>query len=1312
MNTPSYRVMYLEDLLDSPKWSTTHKQVAGLEYGRISHLVLHRSSNSLFIGANNSIVRLSLDTLERQNQVTRSPPHEYQDRCEHENCNPFVVSMVAPAEEIFTVVASKLFRTGLYVCWTNGVYAECSLRQAADLRIPPQMHWEDTDGIPASTDGRITAIAASNRNLYLAGKFSGGRSNIRMVGAVSDQPDYPYGADATKINRADLDLKWIDQGSQTVFVGLFEFHSAVYFVFREPSEEVLEGCGQPMVVSRIGRVCLSDDGRPDGKLHSFVKATIICPEMSTSGELTNSLVHTEIQTIFVDENSKTLFAGFRTPSNALVSSSICEYYLTDIEEVFSGPFYDSKGSRTSYNNPYICNKKKSAGKQREQESAEDVRLLHSTIRPRQEQPLLTKQGIVWRHLAVERVPHALTNDRNLILFTVTSEGILQKWHYFRTASCIVEEIHLKGLLSPKREAELIELLLVPGIPTAQHAEPSFLLLATNEAVYRLPVARCTRLGQSEETCGSMHDPYCGWNLETQSCEYLARESARDKQIVRYESCPITPMNEQKLSVDGGWGAWSEWRNCTVAPDSTWMGSIAEGKNSVAEMRILSSLHSLQPSDCLCRYRMCSSPKPFGPGSKLCPTASSFELANCSLPGKWTPWSSWSGCEPPCRDRTGPADVESIRTRQRWCKSPEPMGGRLMGCIGPNKETELCAIPKVLCPIKQVTTHSWSPWSSWSECSAKCDVENQIRWRKCNHGDQIATEKPAVLTPELMEKLSQETMTESSSMCLGKKFDIRRCDEQPCPATKVTSAWTDWYMANGEQNDELSQRRYRVECAARISEAEKLQARAEVQEGVCSADPSGRVSCFSNDDAALGEPQFEGEWSSWTPCSRHCGGGTRSRWRRVDHMGKEKQEELCNLYPCPGQWSCWTEWSACSQPVCSPTTGEQHRYRVCFIPNLVKVDPSLNPDANQCEGGDEYSLQSRPCEVTVEDVQCYQGNFSKLRRSRRGVESISDSQGKATNFQVRNPWAAWSECFSVKGLGYEIQMRGREYCENCDLFEARRCDNGQHVSVSEVIKQSDLKKFLDPKKPYGLVHAFVVGIVCAIIGVTIVLIPYFMFVRKKERKVKMRNRLQYSSVWRRLMDRKMQPNRSSPYMWFPECQDHATESEEPISERPGENTLEKPTQNNLRNFEKNSPDRQSESPRAIQIQTSITCSIPLRNSSLRINQPYPHNYDVPATEGTIPAVHNPGSVRYERWNLPAGGMNPSHLCSASLDLPRNRLLEGSMTSPQSRINYVSGTNTYPNRKSTADSNVEPIYGETHHIQDTTNDGIIYASSPCT
>ena len=151
----------------------------------------------------------------------------------------------------------------------------------------------------------------------------------------------------------------------------------------------------------------------------------------------------------------------------------------------------------------------------------------------------------------------------------------------------------------------------------------------------------------------------------------------------------------------------------------------------------------------------------------------------------------------------------------------------------------------------------------------------------------------------------------------------------------------------------------------------------------------------------------GEWQQWTTCSKHCGGGQRSRRRTCisssSPQGKNDcgdsvslQTEKCNTEPCTvnGLLSTWSSWTNCPPGVYA----ERSRTRKCINP-FAETDYDVT-----CPGG---QLEQRE--------MCY---------------------GKPVNGGW-SEWSTWSDCSKLCKLGTATRTRT---CTNpIPQFNGKLCD---------------------------------------------------------------------------------------------------------------------------------------------------------------------------------------------------------------------------------------------------------------------------------
>ncbi|KAI8777897.1 semaphorin-5A [Biomphalaria glabrata] len=649
-------------------------------------------NNQLLVGGMNKLFRLDLDNFTLLETADWYSPVDKQDYCN-------IVYNPADCHNYIRVLL--LQNSYVFACGTNSYSPMCQWRLANNLSVV--LNSTDSRGLcPYSPSYNATAIISNDGDLYTATVFDTyGRDPLIIRSAGS----------SVSLRTMKHDSHWLNDPS---FVSAFEMDNFVYFVFRETAVEYIN-CGKK-VYSRVARVCKNDEGgqyRLAGIWTSFSKARINC---SLPGEY--PFYFDEVQSTFLSQDEKLIYAVFTTPPNSMAGSAVCVYDYESLKHAFNGPFKHKENLNSAWLKKENTNKKKcesnrshrSSDKLKDLVTSTQELLMDRAVMPRELGPLIMRENERWSKIVVDHVI-AKTGSHDVI-FLSTDDGKIRKMmrHPTGKSTCLIEEIKIVPNGHPKPVQNM-------KISTEQGA----IFVAVEGSVYRIPFQRCGRF-TSSAACINAQDPYCGWNQKTNTCSPAPGGNVHDKSWEQnLVQCPILIYK-----VDGGWSDWSEWSSCPYAGE----------KKDIDR--------------CQCRSRTCSKPAPSLNGRPC--SGSSIQIVNCTVHGDWTAWSSWSACSQTCGF--------AVRKRTRQCGNPAPkFGGR--SCHGTNTEESYCSNHPE-CPV--IPIHgAWSDWAGWSTCTSNCNGGLQTRKRACDQPLPMKGGMPCTGNREEWRMCNTQTCAEISKL---------------------------------------------------------------------------------------------------------------------------------------------------------------------------------------------------------------------------------------------------------------------------------------------------------------------------------------------------------------------------------------------------------------------------------------------------------------------------------------------------------------------------------------------------------------------
>ncbi|XP_075430276.1 semaphorin-3F-like isoform X2 [Ascaphus truei] len=293
----------------------------------------------------------------------------------------------------------------------------------------------------------------------------------------------------------------------------------LYFFFREKSVDTWHS---PNIYSRIGRVCLNDDGH-NCCLHktwsTFLKARLVCSVRGADGIETH---FDELQDVFIqqtqDNKNPVIYAVFSASGSVFKGSAVCVYSMADIRLVFNGPFAHKEGlnyqwvpysGKIPYPRPGTCPGGIFTPSMNSTMDYPDEVInftqkhpvMYNAVYPVHRHPLLVRTNVNYKFtsIAVDQVD--AFGVRYEVLFL--DQGTVQKVIVLPKDDKETEELIL----------EEVEVFKVPAsiktmkISSKRHQ----LYVASVSGVTRLALHRCDKYGEVHADCCLARDPYCAWD---------------------------------------------------------------------------------------------------------------------------------------------------------------------------------------------------------------------------------------------------------------------------------------------------------------------------------------------------------------------------------------------------------------------------------------------------------------------------------------------------------------------------------------------------------------------------------------------------------------------------------------------------------------------------------------------------------------------------------------------------------------------------------------------------------------------------------
>uniref|UniRef100_A0A8C6L631 Semaphorin 3F n=1 Tax=Nothobranchius furzeri TaxID=105023 RepID=A0A8C6L631_NOTFU len=500
-------------------------------------LRMDEDHDRMYVGSKDHILSLDLHDINNSPHIIHWPVSERRrmeclvsGKDSNEECANFI-RLVEPWN-----------RTHLYICGTGAYNPVCTFVNRGRKPQEEIFHLEpgrvESGKGKCSYDPKLNSVSALINGELYAGVY------VDFMG--TDSAIFRTLGTKTAMRTDQYNSRWLNDPTfihvQLIPDSAERNDDKLYFFFREKSSEM----GQtPVTQSRIGRICLNDDGGHCclvNKWSTFLKARLICSVPGADGMET----HFDELQVYVqpaqDTKNPVIYGVFTVSGSVFKGSAVCVYSMADIRMVFNGPFAHKEGpnyqwvaytGKIPYPRPGTCpggtfTPSMKSTKDYPDEVINFMRnhpAMHNAVYPVHKRPLVVRTNVDYEFTTIS-VDQVTAADGNYeVLFLGTDKGTVQKVIVLPRDDLQTEELVLE-------EVEVFKVSFKTVYVLFFHQQQQ-LYVSSDIGLTQMALHRCDVYGEACADCCLARDPYCAW--DGKSCSrYSASQKRRSRrQDVRY-----------------------------------------------------------------------------------------------------------------------------------------------------------------------------------------------------------------------------------------------------------------------------------------------------------------------------------------------------------------------------------------------------------------------------------------------------------------------------------------------------------------------------------------------------------------------------------------------------------------------------------------------------------------------------------------------------------------------------------------------------------------------------------------------------------